>query len=290
MPAQTLRELAREYAKGTLDRESYRRQRSALIDGILAGTVAVPSIDYAPPVGAPANLDTTHPGRRRRKAAAEAEIDDMDFFDITQVVTPADDAQPLRSPPSPVQESQPSPVASAAPAVAHHRALIVALVVAILAVLGLGVALLTGSGDPPAPDAAATAPAATPAVSAALPEAAPAVPEALPPGSQVTNSATDAIVEFLKTRNWSEEGMDQFAALWVALPQAERDAAAGSGEMLQMANAIYRKLLELRALSQVTDPDALAAKHNRLLEFARTLGIDDPRLSAPPAGTTPANP
>ena len=97
METQTLRDLAREYAKGTLDRDSYRRHRTELIDGILAGTVQVSAIEFAAPVMAKSAMDNTSPGKRKRQAeATEAELDELDVFDITQIVPPSDDSTPPR--------------------------------------------------------------------------------------------------------------------------------------------------------------------------------------------------
>lgn len=289
MTAQTLRELAREYAKGTLDRESYRRNRAALIDGILSGAIPVPPIDYAAPVATRANLDTTHPGKRRKTSPAESEVDEMDFFDITQVVTPTDVTPPRQEPILGAEESGTTQPESSRAIPPITIAIVIAI--AVFAIAGLGFGLFSGNSDadgtapsqparenvsqsPPPPDAAPDAGA----------EAAPPVDHASIDAAGVGN---DAIVEFLRTKNWSDENLDQFTATWNALAPADREAAAGSGEMLQMGNAIYRRLLEVRALAQVSAGNASTAKQDRLLEFARMLGIDDPRLSPEPAAPIP---
>lgn len=267
MTVQTLRELAREYAKGTLDRESYRRNRAALIDGILSGTIAVPPIDYAPPVAGKSTLDTTHPGKRRKKEAAEAEIEDLDFFDITQVVTPADVTPPRPAPQVREEEQDDEP---AKPVRTFPMPAIIGVII-LVAIAILGYVLFSGAGDE---EVAPTAPRTT--ASAPVTEPAPELPATAPDAGGV---AADAIIEFLRMKNWSDEALVQFVTSWNALPRSDREAAAGSGEMLQLANAIYRRSLEVRALSQVTGDETAIARQDRLLEFARTLGINDPRLA-----------
>lgn len=279
MATQTLRDLAREYAKGTLDRESYRRHRTALIDGILAGTIHVDPIDFAAPVVSKSASDTTGPGKRSRKAeaTAAAETDALDVFDITRVVPDSGDVTPPR--PERAANSRPEPPPSRADA-NGSQLLVTVGIIALVAVAVLAIALAVRKVDTPATAIPAPESAAVPAGEA---ESVPEVAEQAP-APTVANPATDAIVEFLKTKNWSDESMDQFQSLWLSLPQTDRDAAAGSGEILQMANALYRKLLEVRALSQVTDAATSQQKQEKLLNFAHNLGINDPRLT-PQAAT-----
>jgi hypothetical protein len=286
MEALTLRDLAREFAKGNLDRESYRRNRATLIDGILAGTIQVEPIDFAAPVAAKSPMDNTSPGKRKRQADANAvELDELDVFDITQVVPASGDITPPR----------PQPPAASAPAQnLNHQPhsnlpLVIVGIIAIVAVLGLVFALVSRKNEAPA---AADRRAETPAVTAdntggTTPEPVAATATPAPGGA---NTATDALVEFLQVKNWSDESLDQFQARWQSLPQADRDAAAGSGELLQVANAAYRKLLEIRALSHVSEPATTQQKEGKLLAFVAGLGITDSRLTPQAAnGTATSN-
>ena len=50
MTSKDLRTLAKDYAEGAIDREAYRKARSELIDGILAGDVEVLPRDFPPPL------------------------------------------------------------------------------------------------------------------------------------------------------------------------------------------------------------------------------------------------
>lgn len=291
MTSQTLRELAREYAKGTLDRESYRRDRAALIDAILSGTVQVAPIDFAAPVASKSMLDTTHPGKRRKKDAAEAQVDELDFFDITQVtpgasdttqvVTPVPDITPPRPALSPRQADETSDSTTQS---SGNQLLILAIVVATLLLLVIGVTLLARPGNKPEANTQTSASAETVAPDTAAETQEPLTAQTPETAAAPVNAAAaDAIVEFLRMKSWSDESMSQFSRSWQSLPQADRDAAAGSGEMSQMANAIYRKLLELRALSQVNGDAESASRQERLLQFARELGINDPRFAWTPA-------
>jgi hypothetical protein len=53
MTQKTLRELAREYARGELNKDAYRQARTLLIAGIQAGTIALRAIDYRPLIRPP---------------------------------------------------------------------------------------------------------------------------------------------------------------------------------------------------------------------------------------------
>jgi hypothetical protein len=278
METQTLRDLAKDYAKGTLDRESYRRHRAALIDGILAGTIRVDAIDFAAPVVGKVSMENTSPAKRKRQADATAvELDELDVFDITQVVPASGEV----TPPRPRRDSASGP--SQAMNNAHSNLpLVIVGIIAIVAVLGLVVALVSRKDDAPA---AADRGAETPAVIADSTAGTPA-PVAASPAAGGANSATDALVEFLDLKNWSDDSLDQFQARWLTLPQADRDAAADSGELLQVANAAYRKLLEIRALSQVSDAATTQQKEGKLLAFVSSLGITDSRLAPQAANST----
>ncbi len=274
METPTLRDLARDYAKGTLDRDSYRRNRATLIDGILAGTIRVEAIDFAAPVVS--KTDNTSPGKRKRNAETNAvELDELDVFDITQVAPASGDVTPPRPRRAPANEPAP-PVNQAH----SNLPLVIVGIIAIVAVLGLVVALVSRKDDGPA------AVAQPPAVNTDTLVAGTTEPVAAIPAPGGMNAATDALLEFLDVKDWSDQSLDQFQVRWLALPQADRDAAVGSGELLQVANAAHRKLLEIRALSHVSDAAAMAQKEGKLLAFINSLGITDSRLTPQAANST----
>ena len=50
MSNKTLRELAKDYARGEIDKDDYRKSRVELITAITAGEVNVKAIDFPPPL------------------------------------------------------------------------------------------------------------------------------------------------------------------------------------------------------------------------------------------------
>ncbi len=274
MGTQTLRDLAKDFAKGSLDRDAYRRDRAALIEGIVAGTVSVEPLDFSAPVINKPAMDSTGPSKRNRQNNA-VDMDEPDVFDITQVVSASGDVTPPR-PQTTISRGAPPQANSNLP-------LVIVGIVAIVAVLGLVVVLINNKSNAPAATPVAVAPAVTMDSPVAGSE-----PVAVISAPVATNSATNALSEFLLAKNWSDEGLDLFQARWLALPQADRDTTADSGEILQVANAAYRKLQEIRALSGVSDAATIQKKEEKLLSFVNSLGIVDSRLTpqAPDATST----
>ncbi len=68
MSHQTLRELAREYAKGIIDKDNYRRLRAELINAIIAGEIVTVDADYPPPLVAPSDEDETTENVKKDRA------------------------------------------------------------------------------------------------------------------------------------------------------------------------------------------------------------------------------
>ena len=71
MSTHTLRELARDYSRGVIDKEKYRKSRSELIKGIIAGQIAVKPIDYLPLLKPPVEEVTTKTIERDRTQIRE---------------------------------------------------------------------------------------------------------------------------------------------------------------------------------------------------------------------------
>jgi len=72
MPQMTLRQLARAYAEGELDKDSYRERRAELIAGILAGDIEVPEFENLPPVHPPPDDATFEQATERRPQKKKA--------------------------------------------------------------------------------------------------------------------------------------------------------------------------------------------------------------------------
>jgi hypothetical protein len=89
------------------------------------------------------------------------------------------------------------------------------------------------------------------------------------------------ISDFLQKNMWGEGNLDSFSEKWQAVPESERAFAMNSVEYSRLINAIYKKLLEERALSRLGNPRLSYEKQQKLIEFASILGIKDQRISLP---------
>ncbi len=104
--------------------------------------------------------------------------------------------------------------------------------------------------------------------------------------------ARNLIRAFLDNNIWSQASMDNFLMEWGRLVDADRIATKNSIELGQITNAIYKKLLEEKALSGIGNPETSYEKQRILVQFASDIGIDDPRITLPElpeqaASTTP---
>ncbi|MBF8268944.1 MAG: FGE-sulfatase protein [Gammaproteobacteria bacterium] len=96
------------------------------------------------------------------------------------------------------------------------------------------------------------------------------------------NEAQILIRDFLAQRNWAiNANLDAFVLKWQALPADTRNNILDTLELNQLTNAIYKQLLEERALSAIGNATDATNKQLKLIEFARQLGINDPRIAMP---------
>ena len=264
MIEKSLRALARQYAKGELDRDAYRQSRTEFIEAVLSGTTRMQVNDYPAPrnVARAEAISETTRKRPRRKREAEDVTSVMMATDPTpQSMTPiAAEPAELEAAKAPIAESPPKKY------------------IAIAAVAGLvllaTIILTTRSGGTRSPE---------PANADVTPTAQDSAPEPAAAATAVTGPAVDRIQKFLNAKNWSEDAKAQFLHEWQALPEDQRSIAMSSGEMAQLNNGIYKKMLEERALSGVGDAAASMAKQRSLIDFAAAIGIHDSRLSVPGA-------
>lgn len=96
------------------------------------------------------------------------------------------------------------------------------------------------------------------------------------------------IRSFLKKPSWTVDNMDAFLAEWEALTGEDKASIKGDIVFGQLTNAIYKKLLEERALSGIGDGEKSLEKQTRLVHFADVIGIDDPRITMPENTSEPA--
>ncbi|MBI2994972.1 MAG: hypothetical protein HYY48_12470 [Gammaproteobacteria bacterium] len=293
MADRTLRALARQYAKGELDKDSYRRSRIEFIEGVLAGEIRLPVNEYPAPRSLARSDSAGEAARkreRRRGKESEPGAVELEESDITSIMVTTDPTPQKTSPvakaeppaPPPVPESEPRPLLSYGLAAIGGIVLVGILIIV----------LLPKSPPQPGPAVATTTqPAATDAgpveTETVGPEPAepeisgPAMP-AMEPAPTLSRPASDLILKFLANKNWSETARAEFLGQWQALPEDQRAGAAQSGEMAQLNNGIYKKMLEERALSGLGDATASFEKQRSLVEFAAALGIHDSRLTVPP--------
>ena len=96
------------------------------------------------------------------------------------------------------------------------------------------------------------------------------------------NEAQLLIRDFLAQRNWATNAnLDAFVLKWESLPGDNRNNIQNTLELNQLTNAIYKQLLEERALSAIGNSTDATNKQLKLIEFARRIGINDTRIAMP---------
>ena len=96
------------------------------------------------------------------------------------------------------------------------------------------------------------------------------------------NEAQLLVRDLLSQRNWNaDSNMAAFIEKWQALPADTRASSMQSLELNQLTTAIYKQLLKERALSGIGDEAEARDKQQQLIDFAKQIGIDDPRLTIP---------
>lgn len=246
MTTKTLRALAKEYAEGVLDKESYRKARDAYFKAVLDGIVKVKPIDYRPPVEIQ-DLDVT-----QEKTAARLHRLESDQ-PVIETVDDRNNTPPSRS--RPAYQSTASPY------------LLVSAVLLIIAAIGVSVALLKSSGNT-----------VLPAVTNNPPDESVMAGEKPEPAHKPVSPAETLIENFLRENNWSDKSLQQFKNDWQALTDAEQEQALSSPMRSQLVNAIHQKLIEERALLGLGDSENVVARQHKLVNFASDLEINDPRL------------
>lgn len=233
MSNQTLRELAKDYARGEIDKDNYRKSRVELITAITAGNVNVKAIDFPPPL---------------MPSKEEAAITETAKRDKTEVVPPSSKKRPTPNESSSTQ--QPS-------AKTNKKSPLMFISVSVVIVISLITVVILFYPKPPGSASnEATAFAAT----------------------AITNMAGESLIaDFLKQKNWTEDSLDIFLNSWSTLSQEELDSAKPSKRMQRMHDSIYKQFLEEKALSSI-DSEKAVLKQEKLIEFAKAIGIDDSRL------------
>jgi len=242
MSNQTLRELAKDYARGQIDKDSYRKSRVELITAITAGKVNVKDIDFPPPL-MPSEEEAaiTETAKREKSEAA-----------------------------SPAPKNRPAPSGSTSnkqQSVERKKLPLMFISISIVIVITLIVLVVLFYPKPPGSETVETSNSSdkTEAVTATTSAAG-------------TNMAGESLIaDFLRQKSWTEASLDTFLNSWSTLTQEERDSAKPSKRMQRMHDSIYKQFLEEKALSSI-DSEKATLKQEKLIAFAKALGIDDSRL------------
>jgi hypothetical protein len=245
MSNKTLRELARDYAKGAIDKETYRKSRTELVTAIISGKVAVKANAYEPPLmPVEEDLDVTETLQRDRDTTA--------FVD-TNAKSSATQKKSV-----PAQTDKKSPL--------------VFIIVSAVIVISLIIAVFLFYPKPPGatPEPISSEQLTITPTNSAQSDAA---------AVMNTNMAGESLIaDFLTEKNWTEDGLDKFITEWSALTYEEQDSAKQTKRMQRMHDSIYKQFLEEKALESI-DSEKAIMKQEKLIEFATAIGISDSRLS-----------
>jgi hypothetical protein len=239
----TLRDLARAYTSGKLDKVKYRAARKNYVEGVVSGSVKLRHAQESIAAAATTSTDqiTRNPSDKTTMMGSEAYSRSRS--------TPQDKSTTEKS----------------------GKGLIYAGVAVVVIVVIALVVIFSGKDEP----------AQAPAVAAGTSTSAPSTtPDATP------SSTANLIRGFLGSNNWSQPSLDKFVSDWQALPEADRTSSMSSVEIGQLSNAIYKKLLEERALSGIGNPETSLEKQRLLVEFAAGIGIQDQKISLPESQAT----
>lgn len=87
------------------------------------------------------------------------------------------------------------------------------------------------------------------------------------------------ITQFLQQKNWQTLHMNEFIESWENnLTEEEMLIASKSPEMKRLANAIYQRLLDKRALLSLDKDANIVTDQQNLVDFADKLRINDERM------------
>ncbi len=102
-------------------------------------------------------------------------------------------------------------------------------------------------------------------------------------------SGQDILSAFLRARDWSAGGVAHFSQAWDVLDPAVRQSARHTPEFQRLADALYQRINEQRALDVAGG--VTASQDTRVITaFARYLGIDYGALPAVPPAVSTAQP
>ena len=247
-----LRELAKEYAQNVIDKDSYRKSRSELIQGICSGEIDVEKHEYLAPL-------KTFP----------EELDDTTENMVTQIINPAKKAQETSEKSQAKTESRPAPKPTSAKASSSGTFNRKNIFIGTGAIIGLCIIILIVLLFPVTDKSLSTDTSSSNVSKVAL-----------------SSAGQSLIIGFMQQKNWSQENLESFATSWQQLSDQELTIASTSPEMKRLTNIIYQQLLDERALLSLGDIENAVANQRLLVDFAEQLGIDDKRFTVTEPDTT----
>ncbi len=258
-----LRELAKAYAQNTIDLETYRKSRSALIRSICAGQTDAKKHEYLAPL----------------QPMPDEVMDDTTENMITQISSPG--GKPPVAPSAkisgeqaqrsqtkkPKKKSKPKsapPPVYISPGLLDRKYFVFGIAtIIVLCVVTLVILMLPVTDDEP--------------------------PVEIPIQVAESSAGQLLITDFIAQRNWTQKNLEVFVASWRQLSDQEQTVASTSPEMKRLTNTVYQQLLDERALLSLGDVENAVANQRSLVNFAEQLGINDDRLTVlEPANTSDA--
>lgn len=246
----SLRQLARRYAEGALDKEAYRQARAEYIQAIVTGEEGSGSLTQAnytsPPVVA---------GEETVTAAQ------LRNYEQTQIITNSDPGSTL-----PHMQTQPIQLTDRS----QPSTAVIAGVAAALLAIGIAIAIFFSNGEEAVVDSAGAQAEAGNTPAAAM----------QPLASGSGNPALAQLQNFLSAPQWNQQALDDFVNRWQSLPATDRETALQTTLARELGDALYRQLLEERALDGLDDTNT-AGGQEKIVDFARDIGLNDRRLEIP---------
>lgn len=268
---QTLRELARAYADGITPLDEYRKNRYALINGILDGSIELEEIEYLP-IFEPKDNTRTEEDLTYDEDRDEAKTE-IRSVKKKQPQPSTEEKNNTSDPSSPsttgkttnvksIETGPTTPIDSFRIKPLEKKKsninLFIGIGIAVLIAIAIGIFFITKSNPKEV-------------VEEEIQEQE-LVPQT--PGKV----GSELIREFVTNKRWNDNSMNSFLQQWTELSDTEKRATLASGTATQMTNAIFQQFKQEEALASIGDAELAKQKQQKLINFANRLGINDERL------------
>lgn len=269
---QTLRELARAYADGITPLDDYRKNRSELINGIIDGSTKLKEIDYLPILDPndntrseeeltydedreEAKTEIRSVKRKQPQPSTEEKSNTSETSSPTTDSNTAETTPAETGPTTPLDSFRVKPLEKKK----SNTNLFIGLGLAALISVAIGIFFMTKDS------------AEEVLVEEVIEE------EVLPPQTP-GKVGSELIREFVSQKRWNDSSMNGFLEQWTQLTDTEQRATLAGGTATQMSNAIFQQFKQEEALASIGDAELAKQKQQNLIDFANSIGINDPRL------------